>query len=73
VEQLTYEQLLTQATRLPRADQRRLLEDLATAVRRDVSIPPRHSVTTLPGLGKELWRGVDAQHYVNDERAAWDG
>lgn len=72
MEQLTYEQLLTQATRLRRADQPRLLADLATAVAHDGSAP-RHSVTTLRGLGKELWRGVDAQQYVNDERTAWDG
>ncbi len=40
MEQLTYEQLLTQATRLRRADQLRLLADLATAASDDVSAPP---------------------------------
>jgi len=24
------------------------------------------------GLGRDLWRGVDAEQYVNRERAEWD-
>jgi len=46
---------------------------LSVHLSRDPSLPPGHSVTALRGLGKELWRGVDAQHYVNGERATWAG
>lgn len=56
-----------------RADQPPLLEDLTSALSRDAGLAPGHSVTALRGLGKELWRGVDAQHNVNAERAAWNG
>ena len=73
MEQLTYDQLLTQVTRLRPAEQLRLLEDLAAALRRGVTVHRRQSVTALRGLGKDLWRGRDAQEYVNGERAAWDG
>lgn len=69
----TYKQLLTQAGRLAPADQLRLLEGLAAQLRRHMAGSPRHSVTALRGLGKEIWQGIDAQEYVNQERAAWDG
>jgi len=29
------------------------------------------SILELRGLGKELWRGVDAASHVSKERAAW--
>ncbi len=28
-------------------------------------------ITGLRGLGKEIWRGIDAQEYVNQERDSW--
>ncbi len=30
------------------------------------------SILELQGLGKELWRGVDAASHVAAERASWD-
>jgi hypothetical protein len=35
--------------------------------------PARHSIMELRGLGKEIWEGIDAQEYVNQERASWNG
>ena len=37
--------------------------------------PPeeRTSILQLQGLGKEIWQGIDAQEYVDRERAAWNG
>jgi len=34
--------------------------------------PRRHSITEFRGLGKEVWHGIDAREYVNQERNAWD-
>ena len=31
-----------------------------------------HSVMELEGLGADIWEGIDAQEYVNEERKAWD-
>ena len=31
------------------------------------------SILDLQGLGKEIWSGMDAQAYVDHERAAWNG
>ena len=30
------------------------------------------SILELQGLGKELWRGIDAGEHVRRERASWD-
>ena len=30
-------------------------------------------IMRLRGLGKEIWAGIDAQDYVNRERASWGG
>ena len=62
-----------QASRLPPAEQLRLLEGLAALVRQQIAPAAAQSVTALRGLGKEIWQGIDAQEYVNQERAAWDG
>jgi plasmid stability protein len=31
-----------------------------------------HSILELRGLGKELWKGVDAAAHVDAERRSWD-
>lgn len=30
------------------------------------------NILGLEGLGKELWRGIDAQEYINKLREEWD-
>ena len=32
---------------------------------------PKNYTRVLSGLHAEVWEGVDAQHYVNEERGAW--
>lgn len=67
----SYEHVLDQASRLESADQLRLVENLALMLRQHMVT--RRSITELRGLGKEVWQGIDAQEYVNQERDAWDG
>jgi hypothetical protein len=31
------------------------------------------AITELEGLGRDVWRGIDAQEYVHRERDAWGG
>lgn len=69
----TYDQLLAQASRLTSADQLRLLEGLAVLLRQQMAPAPTRHVAELRGLGKEVWHGIDAQEYVDRERASWDG
>lgn len=34
--------------------------------------PNRLSILELGGLGKEIWKGIDAAEHVQRERASWD-
>lgn len=68
----SYERLLEEAARLDVADQLLLLEHLAATLRERLA-DDKTSITALRGLGKEVWAGVDAQAYVDQERAAWSG
>lgn len=67
----TYGEAISIVQRLRPEDQLRLLEELDATVHRPNE--PQHSVLELRGLGKEIWEGIDAQEYVNQERDAWDG
>jgi hypothetical protein len=68
-------QILSQVQDLQPDDQLRLLEELAALVRQQItaSEEPLHSFLELEGLGQEVWEGIDAQEYVNQERASWNG
>ncbi|MBI3466358.1 MAG: hypothetical protein HY000_25380 [Planctomycetes bacterium] len=68
-----YQDVLDHAEKLPPEEQLRLLEQLASIVRRRMGPFPRRSILELRGLGKQCWQGVDAQRYVDRERASWNG
>ena len=57
---------------LGRADRLQLLariaQDLAVADDDDQPL----NLLDLEGLGEEVWRGIDAQAYVNELRDEWD-
>ncbi len=63
---LTVEQIIAAASQLTKNDRRRLMEALTA-----VESAPRHSITELRGLGKEIWQSQDAQEYVKHERDSW--
>ncbi|MFN6468874.1 MAG: hypothetical protein RMY36_004250 [Nostoc sp. SerVER01] len=70
-----YQEVLLQAQSLTPEEQIRLIEDLSSLIRQQVTMTPKpkHSILELRGLGKEIWNGVDAQEYVNQERDSWNG
>jgi hypothetical protein len=55
------------------AERLRLLEitarDLAATSQPSL---PKRSLLDLEGLGTEIWQGVDAQEYLNEQREEWD-
>lgn len=68
-----YQDIRRQVETLTANEQLRLLEELAAIVRRRMGVKPKRSILELEGLGKEVWKGLDAQEYVNQERASWNG
>ncbi|GAB4217074.1 MAG: hypothetical protein OHK0012_20650 [Synechococcales cyanobacterium] len=69
----TYQDIRRQIENLTPNEQLRLLEELAAMVSRHMLVKPKRSIMELEGLGKENWHGLDAQEYVNQERASWNG
>jgi len=51
------------------ADARAALEALRKVVGR--SGVGTHSITELEGLGKEYWRSIDVDKYLQEERESW--
>ena len=48
------------------------LAELSLVESRYGEIRRKFSITDLSGLGKEVWQGIDAQEFVNQERDSWD-
>ena len=69
----TYQEIRRQIVNLTPDEQLRLLEELTTIVSGCIQSKPKRSIMELSGLGKEIWQGIDAQEYVNQERLSWDG
>ena len=68
-----YRKLLDEVEKLSQTDQLRLLEQIAGLIRRKKTIKSHRSILELQGLGKEVWKDIDAQQYVNEERKSWNG
>lgn len=72
-EKATYQRVMNEVASLAPSEQLELLEGIAALLRSTLSIHPKRNILELKGLGANIWRGVRAQEYVNQERAAWDG
>lgn len=52
---------------------RQLMEKLAHELQPPIEEETRgSSLLELAGLGAELWQGIDAQRYVNQQRDEWE-
>lgn len=69
----SYKKLLDEVEKLTQTDQLRLLEQIAVLIRRKTTVKTRRSILELQGLGKEIWKNIDAQKYVDEERKSWNG
>ncbi len=59
--------IIEAASRLTREERALLVQALSQE-----TPEPQHEITELRGLGKEVWGGIDAQEYINEERDSWD-
>jgi len=66
--------ILSQVQQLSPEEQERLLDDLAVNIHKGgTGRTKNHSIKELRGLGKELWRSIDVEKYIEEERNSWDG
>jgi hypothetical protein len=68
-----YNELLDRAGHMNHREILRLIADLASIARGKGARTRRRSILELQGLGKEVWKGVEAQEYVDKERSSWNG
>lgn len=57
---------------LSEQEREKLLKELSQLVHNKKESGKR-DIFELRGLGKEIWEGIDAQKYVDEERASWIG
>jgi plasmid stability protein len=57
-----------------RAKQQRrsLAQEVTQILAEAVETPKQHSLLELQGLGKEIWKGIDAGEHIERERRSWD-
>jgi hypothetical protein len=49
-------------------------QDILRRVQRlTIAEQPLHSILELEGLGMEVWKDVDVEKYIEEERNSWDG
>lgn len=46
----------------------KLLLEISTCIKKE----PKLNIYDMKGIGKKIWEGIDAQEYVNQERASWE-
>jgi hypothetical protein len=56
---------------LPILHQRKILDIVRLMKKGGGAMQKRHSILELKGCGKEIWKGVDAERYVNKLREEW--
>lgn len=67
----SYNRILHLLQQLPEAQQVQLLHEMGCQIAN--SKQKDASISSLRGLGKEIWHDIDAQTYVNKERESWGG
>lgn len=66
------DEVLNQVQRLTLDQQLQLLSDVAAMLRRQVESRPKHNIMEFEGMAEELWKGVDVEKYIDEERNSWD-
>lgn len=68
-----YETVLRQVEALSEAEQLKLIAQITERLHGHTSPVAPASILDLQGLGRDVWRGQDAQDYVGHERSSWNG
>ena len=68
-----YNDLLEQVSQLASQGKINLLADLAAMVRASWRPRKRHNIMEFEGMGTGLWKDIDVDAYLNQERDSWNG
>jgi len=54
-------------------EQLSLLEIISSKIKMNMKkTRKKQSILNLEGLGSDMWKGIDAQDYIQKERSSWD-
>jgi len=65
-------EVISLAEKLNPEEKLQLIERLARDLQRTSQSPPRLSWKEARGLGKEIWEGVEVDHYIDALRNEWE-
>ena len=68
-----HKKILEEVGKLNQTEQLRLLEQIIVLIRNKTTMKTRRSILEIQGMGKDVWKNVDAQKYVDKERDSWNG
>ena len=71
--EINYNQVISEIKTLDLSDQLRLLEEMATLIRKNTHTARPRSILELKGKGKDIWKGLNVKKYINKERSSWNG
>ncbi len=69
----SYQDILRKVQDLTIAEQNQLIEDIKRILFNKNAGQPLRSILELEGLGAEIWKDVDVEKYIEEERNSWDG
>ncbi|MFW6148095.1 MAG: hypothetical protein ACOC6B_06875 [Thermodesulfobacteriota bacterium] len=70
--ELAVETIYRQISRLKDNEKKVLLTKLINEISLPGKVQQNLDIYDLKGVGKEVWNNIDAQEYVNSERASWE-
>ncbi|RJQ49815.1 MAG: hypothetical protein C4530_22660 [Desulfobacteraceae bacterium] len=70
--ELAVETIYRQISKLKDNEKKVLLTKLITEISLSGKVQQNLNIYDLKGVGKEVWNNIDAQEYVNSERASWE-
>ncbi|MFP4573832.1 MAG: hypothetical protein ACLFNW_12775 [Desulfobacterales bacterium] len=72
--EIEHDHLISEIKNLNLADQLRLLEEVAALIRqKTVRLNRNRSIMELKGKGKNIWKDLNVEDYLNEERSSWTG
>ena len=71
MDEIAVETIYRQISKLKNNEKKVLLTKLITEITASGEAQQDLNIYDLKGVGKEVWNNIDAQEYVNSERASW--
>ncbi len=68
---MTYDEVWDMTRQLTANELLQLMQDISRYLQQQTQLSNATSLLELEGLGSEIWADVDAQNYVDQERASW--